>query len=62
MLVVEQPLAWPGSAYKYWHVALTKVPLNKEICENIGIEDVNLTKSNQNTYMKLVLEALHRKN
>ena len=33
-----------------------------KICYILGIEDVNLTKSDQNIYMKLVVEALHRKN
>ena len=42
---------WPGLASE---TAL--------ICQNLGIEDVNLTNKDKSTYMKLFLEASHQKN
>ena len=42
---------WPGSAEE-----------TAKICEVLGIENVNYTDQNPNTYLKIVSEALHKKN
>ena len=42
---------WPGLAHE-----------TAQICQNLGIEDVNLTNKDKRTYLKLFLEACHQKN
>ena len=48
----EQKLnKWPGLAYE-----------TAQICQKLGIEDVNITEKGKNIYMKIFLQACHQKN